>query len=374
MRSSPYARATRNTMTTSTREIASYRYRAEELSVFGCNVLEHLNVPPEDAREVVTSLLEADLRGIGSHGLVRLPVYARRLRAGVVASRPEIKVERPAAAVALMDGGNGLGAVVGARAMATAIELAREVGIGLVGVRRSNHFGTAAHFVRKAVAADLIGTATTNAPPNMAPFGGRTRFLGTNPIAIGIPAGEEAPLIVDMSTSVVARGKIIVAAQQGMAIPEGWAIDADGRPTTDPERALRGAVLPFGGPKGSALSFVVDLLAGVWTGASFAVHLNTLEDLTRQQDVGHVVTAMRTDLFLSQETFRARMDEALRLLRDSPPAPGVERVLIPGELEATTEAYNRARGAPLPSTTVESLVTLGQQVEVAFPAALESTP
>ena len=359
---------------TSAPETASYRYRAEELLAFGCDVLEHLNVPPEDAHEVITSLLEADLQGIGSHGLVRLPVYARRLRAGVVEPRPDVRVERPAAAVALVDGGNGLGAVVGARAMAAAIDLAREAGLGLVGVRRSNHFGTAAHFVRKAVAADLIGTATTNAPPNMAPFGGRTRFLGTNPIAIGIPAGEEAPLIVDMSTSVVARGKVIVAAQQGAPIPEGWAIDADGRPTTDPERALRGAVLPFGGPKGSALSFVVDLLAGVWTGAAFAVHLNTLEDLTRQQNVGHVMTAMRADLFLSREAFRARMDEALRLLRNSPPAPGVERVLIPGELEATTEADNRARGVPLPPATAESLVALGQQTGAEFPAPVEPAP
>ena len=248
--------------------------------------------------------VKAELRGVDSHGLVRLPVYAQRIQSRVVNARPKVRVVSTTGAAALVDGDNGLGPVVGAHAMDVALDLARQHGTGFVGVRRSNHFGPAAYYVEKAIAAQCIGVAISNAPPNMAPFGGRTRFLGTNPLAIGIPAGRESPLIFDASTSVVARGKIIVAAQTGKAIPEGWALDPEGHPTTDARLALAGAVLPFGGPKGSALSFIIDIACGVMTGAAFASHLNTLEDLSAVQNVGHVLAAVRTDLFMSDDDFR----------------------------------------------------------------------
>jgi LDH2 family malate/lactate/ureidoglycolate dehydrogenase len=200
----------------------------------------------------------------------------------------------------------------------------------------------------------------------MAPFGGRTRFLGTNPVAIGVPAGEERPLIFDASTSVVARGKIIVAAHTGQPIPEGWAIDPDGHPTTNPEQALAGAVLPFGGPKGSALSFVIDILCGVLTGASFASQINTLEDLTTVQDVGHVLAAVRTDLFVAEGRFIERMDTILRMLKSAPPVPGVPRVLVPGEIELANEARMRAEGIPLAEEIASQLERLGAELGVAF--------
>ena len=219
-----------------------------------------------------------------------------------------------------------------------------EHGTGFVGVRNSNHFGPAAYYVEKAVARGCIGLAISNAPPNMAPFGGKQRFLGTNPVAIGIPAGEEPPLIFDASTSVVARGKIIVAAHTGQPIPEGWAIDPDGHPTTDAQQALAGAVLPFGGPKGSAISFIIDVFCGVLTGAAFALHLNTLENLAAVQNVGHVFAAVRTDLFVKDDEFRKRMDAILSMLKASPPAPGAERVLVPGEIELAHESANLAAG------------------------------
>ena len=231
-------------------------------------------------REVSACLIKAELRGVDSHGMVRLPVYARRIQAGVVKARPDIQVRPAGTASALIDGDNGLGPVVGARAMRVGARSRRTHGTGFVGVRHSNHFGPAAYYVEKALSAGCIGLAISNAPPNMAPFGGRTRFLGTNPVAIGVPAGDEPPLIFDASTSVVARGKIIVAAHTGTAIPEGWAIDPDGYPTTDAQQALAGAVLPFGGPKGSAISFIIDVFCGVLTGAAFGSHLNTLENLS----------------------------------------------------------------------------------------------
>lgn len=344
------------------------RYRSDDLLDFSCRVLERLDVPAADARDVSACLIKAELRGVESHGLVRLPVYARRLQAGVVAARPTLRVIRAGTAAALVDGDNGLGPVVASSAMNTAIGIAREHGTGFVGVRNSNHFGAAAFYVEKAVRSGFIGLAISNAPPNMAPFGGKKRFLGTNPLAIGIPAGQEPPLIFDASTSVVARGKIIMAAHQGDPIPEGWAIDPDGVPTTDASQALEGAVLPFGGPKGSAISFIIDIFCGALTGAAFALHLNTLENLSAVQNVGHVMAAVRTDLFMSDADFKDRMDTIQRMLKDSPAAPGIERVLVPGEIEAALESANATRGIALAAPIVSQLAGFGNTLDVPFPS------
>jgi LDH2 family malate/lactate/ureidoglycolate dehydrogenase len=350
--------------------VESGRYRREDLFDYGCRVLDRLDVPAADAGEVAGCLIKSEMRGVDSHGLVRLPVYARRVQAGVVKARPDIRLLSSGTAAALVDGDNGLGPVVGSRAMEAALDLARSHGTGFVGVRHSNHFGPAAYYVEKAVRQGCIGLAISNAPPNMAPFGGKSRFLGTNPVAIGIPAGEEDPMIFDASTSVVARGKIIMAAHTKKPIPEGWAIDPEGYPTTDPEQALAGAVLPFGGPKGSAISFIIDIVCGVMTGASFARHLNTLEDLATEQNVGHVLAALRTDLFITESQFKERMDVILKMLRASPPAPGWHQVLAPGEIELANEARSREQGITLPAAIAGQLVNLGEELDVAFPSPL----
>ncbi len=343
------------------------RYNLDSILGFGCRVLESAEVPPDDAREVIECLLSADLRGIDSHGVVRLPVYLRRLRAKVVKARPSIRVELGEGPVGWVDGDNGLGPVVGSRAMQEAIGLAKHIGVGVIGVRRSNHFGAAAFYVQKAIRQEMIGIVASNAPPNMAPYGGRERFLGTNPFAIAIPAGEEAPLIFDASSSVVARGKIIVRAKQGLSIPEGWAIDPQGLPTTNAQAALEGAVLPFGGVKGSGISLIIDILCGVLTGAAFAARLRTLEDLTSEQNLGHIFIALRTDIFISAKDFSARMDEILRLLKSSAPAPGVGRVQAPGEPETANECRNRQLGVPLAREVVQELISIGAECGVTFP-------
>lgn len=347
----------------------SGRHVPADLLEFGSRVFEQLDVPPDAAREASACLVKAELRGVDSHGLVRLPVYARRLRAGVVKARPAVQVMAVTGATALVDGDNGLGPVVGSHAMDAAIGLAAAHGIGFVGVKNSNHFGPAAFYVEKAIAHECIGLAISNAPANMAPFGGRQRLLGTNPIAVGIPAGEEPSLLFDAATSVVARGKIIVAAQNGEPIPEGWAIDPEGFPTTDADRALAGAVLPFGGPKGSAIALIIDVLCGVLTGAAFAAHINTLEDLSEPQNVGHAVAALRTDLFLPRDEFRARMDDILRQLRSSPPSPGAgPRVLVPGEIERAYERRHLEIGLALAPPVAAQLSRLGDELGVAFPS------
>lgn len=346
------------------------RYHAEDLHGFCCAVLEKLDVSREHAREVADCLVLADLRGVDSHGVIRLPVYAGRIRKNVVNGRAVPCVVRTHAAATLMDGDNGLGAVVGSRAMEKAIEHATTAGIGFVGVRRTNHFGIASYYVQKALQQGFIGCAASNAPPHMAPFGGRARFLGTNPFSIGIPAKEEAPLLFDASTSVVARGKIIVAAQEGRTIPSGWAIDPEGNPTTNAKSALAGSVLPFGGPKGSAISLIIDVLCGVLTGSAYAMHLGTLENLEAEQNLGHIFVAMRTDLFLSKDEFGARMDEIVRMLKSSPPAPDTARVLAPGEIERQNEAKNKVLGVPLVPSVIDQLAALGAEVNVSFPNAI----
>jgi len=354
--------------TASLQGIFADRYDSDALLTYASAILQHANVPPQDAQTVARNLVLAELRGVDSHGLIRLPVYTRRLHANVVNARPLINVTRPFAAAALVDGDNGLGAVVGLRAMEVAMELAIGAGIGIAGVCRSNHFGVGAFYVEKAVNAGFIACAISNAPPNMAPFGGRERFLGTNPFAIGIPAGSPPHLIFDASSSVAARGKIIAAAKANQPIPAGWALDPKGIPTTDPHEALLGAVLPFGGAKGSAISFLIDVLSGVLTSAAFGPRLNTLENLKALQDVGHVMIAIRRDLFISTEEFNGRIKELFAMLTASPPVPGVERVLLPGEPELRAEAQNRELGISLSKEVVEELLDLGNRAGVTFPS------
>jgi LDH2 family malate/lactate/ureidoglycolate dehydrogenase len=348
------------------------RYRVHDLQKFCCAVLQELQVPPLDAKEVSECLVAADLRGVDSHGVVRLPVYVRRIRQGVVNPRPVTRVVHERGNAVLFDGDNGLGPVVGLRAMQKAIALAEISGSGIAGVRRSNHFGIAAFYVHKAIHQGYIGFAASNAPPHMAPFGGRARFLGTNPIAVGIPAGGEPPLLFDASTSVVARGKIIVAAQEGKPIPSDWAIDTDGNPTTDANAALAGSVLPFGGAKGSAISFILDILCGVLTGSGFALNLHRLEDFGVEQNLGHFFAAVRTDLFIPGKDFAARMDEILRMLKSSPAAAGTSQVLAPGELERQSEARNKVLGIPLLQSIVDQLAELGESLGLAFPKAADT--
>ncbi len=343
------------------------RFRYEDLLLYTCGTLERLDMPAEGARQVAECLLLAELRGVDSHGLIRLPVYARRIQAKAVNRRPNMTLDAKFPAAALLNGDNGLGPVVGSFAMEAAVRLAETSGVGIVGVRASNHFGAAAYYVEQALARGYIGCAISNAPPNMAAYGGRVRFLGTNPMAVGIPAGKDRPLLFDASSSVAARGKIIAAAQKGQPIPEGWAIDPDGNPTTDAPTALAGAVLPFAGAKGSAISFMIDIFSGVITGAAFALHLNTLENLGAVQNLGQMFAAFRTDLFLPAGEFERRMDEILSMLKATPPAPGVERVLAPGEVEYNIEARHRAHGIPVADEVASHLVALGSQVGAVFP-------
>jgi LDH2 family malate/lactate/ureidoglycolate dehydrogenase len=349
---------------------AGVRYAAASaLQIFSAAVFECLGLPRADAAVVADCLVKANLRGLDSHGVARIPIYAKRLRLGLVNPRPTLALTQVAPSAAHLDGDDGMGMVVGTRAMGKAVALARETGVGLVGVRRSTHYGMAAYYVLQAVAADCIGFAFTNSSPGMAPYGGTKPILGVNPLAVGVPAGSWPPIIVDMAMSVIARGKMRLAGMHGEAIPEGLGVDAQGRPTTDGMAVFGGgAVHPFGGPKGSALAIWMEIMGGVLTGAAFAGEMKSLyEDFSGPQRIGHVFMAIRPNLFVSLTEFKARMDTMIERFKDSGPADGFDEVLMPGEPEARREAERLRTGIPLTAEVLASLEREAAEAQVPLP-------
>jgi LDH2 family malate/lactate/ureidoglycolate dehydrogenase len=320
----------------------------DEARAFATRVLAANGLPPDDARTVADCLIRADLRGVDTHGLQYLPHYLKRVRMGLINATPSLSVQKVTPVAGLLDGQNAFGFVVASRAMAEAIEMARDFGIGLVSVRHSTHFGMAACYVLQAVEAGYIALVFTNASPAMPPWGGRQALLGTSPLAAGVPGGAEGPYVLDMSPAVAARGKVRRAARHGQEIPLGYALDAQGRPTTDPQAALDGGVvLPIGGPKGSALSMLMDILGGVLSGAAYAGDVgNQFEVFDRPQDVGHFFLAIKPDLFVTRDEFLGRMDTLVRRVHDCPKAEGFNEILMPGELEARLEAARVRTGIP----------------------------
>lgn len=319
-------------------------------------------VSQEQADIVAESLIQADLRGVDSHGVVRTSIYLKRIEQNMINPNASVDIESEDEATVLVNGNNNFGAVVGTKALAIAIDKAKKKGAAIVGVKGSNHFGTGAYYALQAVKEDMILLVVSNASQTMPPTGGVRPFIGTNPLAIGVPSGEELPFILDMATSVVARGKVIVAAQKGEEIPLGWAIDKDGNPTTDAEAALEGSVLPVGGPKGYGISMFIDILAGVLTGAGFGRYVNNMyENWEEPQNVGHFYLAIDINRFIPIETFKDRMDLYIREIKSEPKAHGVEEILIPGEIEHRLVLKRKSEGINLPIKVVEELAEIGRR-------------
>jgi LDH2 family malate/lactate/ureidoglycolate dehydrogenase len=340
--------------------------RPDEVRRFVTNLMAANGLPLEDAAIVAHCLARADLRGVDTHGIVRLPGYLDRLRRGLVNARPRLEPSMVTAAAAHLDGDNGFGFVVATRAMAKAIELAKTTGIGLVSARRSTHFGMAASYLLQAVEAGFIALVFTNASRAMPPWGGRTALLGTSPFAAGAPGGRNGPFILDMAPSVAARGKIRKALRLGQQIPLDYALDGEGRPTTDPARALEGVVLPMAGPKGSGLSMLMDILGGVISGAAYAGDVgDQYKDYERPQNVGHFFLAMKPDLFMPLDEYRARMDTLIDRVRSTPRAEGFDEILVAGEPEARQEARRSIAGIPYPAKDLEPLLEDARKAGVA---------
>ncbi|MBI3977649.1 MAG: Ldh family oxidoreductase [Chloroflexi bacterium] len=338
--------------------------QAGELRRLATAVLAAAGMPEDDAALTATTLIEADLRGTHSHGLYLLERYVRRLRAGGTKGRPQMRILRETAATALLDGDDGQGQVVAARAMRLAIEKARTAGIGLVQARRSHHIGALYYWTMMALPHDMIGIAMTSGIPIMVPFGGIRPLTGNNPIAVAIPAGEERPIVFDAAMSVAAMGRIHVAERRGRSIPPGWALDQSGQPTTDPIAGGRGTVLPMGDHKGYGLALVVEALSGVLTGAVFAGSAAGRRDVALPQELGHTFQAIDVAAFMDPAEFKARTDSLIRQAHAVPRAPGVERIYVPGEPEFEIQAARERDGIPVDAVTLRELEALAREAGV----------
>ena len=340
----------------------------ERLLDFATAVYARHGVPAADARLCADTLVQADLWGHQSHGLMRLSWYVARLRSGVctAVAAPEHVVD--AGAIAVIDGGDAMGQVLTARAMKDAIARARAHGIGAVCLRNSGHFGTAMYFTLMAARAGCVGFLATNASPSMAPWGGRVKAVGNNPWSWAAPAGRHAPMVLDIANTGVARGKIYLAKQEGRPIPEGWALDAEGAPTTDPAAAVEGIVLPMAGHKGYAIALVMDMLAGVLSGAESGAGVAGPYQAERRSGAGQFMLALDIARFQSADAFAARMEALIGQMKAVPPARGFEEVFYPGEIEARADARHRVEGLRLPTDTLEDLHRLA--AETGVPLAL----
>ena len=342
------------------------RVPAERLAAFILRAFTAAGLPAEDARTLANLMVEADLRGSDTHGVIRLPLYVRRIRAGGVNPKPDIRVVSDRPSAALIDGDNGMGHLVMRRAAELAIEKAKATGIGWVGTRMSNHAGPAALYVTMPLKHDMIGLYFAVGSSNhLPPWGGSESLLGTNPMAVAVPAHDEPPIVLDMSPTVAAYGKVRLKAQRGEEMPVGWMIDREGKPLTDPKRADQGHLLPIGDYKGSGLSLIIGLLAGALNRAAIGRDVvDFVKEAGKPTNTGQAIAALSIEAFLPPVEFKRGVDRLIRDIRNSPRLPGVERIWLPGEQSHTKLLDRRAHGVPVPKALRESLDTVARDLNV----------
>jgi LDH2 family malate/lactate/ureidoglycolate dehydrogenase len=357
------------------------RHSAEVLAEFATHCFVAVGVGEADATLVADTLVAAELRGVTSHGLVRLPVYLKNVKDGAVDARATPTLAADGPAVALVDGKRAMGQVASKLGMDLAIERARANGIGAVAVRNSNHFGAGAYWAMLALPERMIGVAMTNGAVAMAPTGGVTPLLGNNPLAVAAPAGVEMPIVLDMAQTMVARGWIKLAQLRGQPIPDGWGQDAKGRPTNDPAAVLDGSLLPIGGYKGYGLAVVVELLTAVLSGAAMGPALENMgftagaheEARHPVHDVGgegtgHFFMALDIRRFMPFDAYTARVDALVRTMKASELAEGVQGILLPGEREFQTERTRRSDGIAVSAEVAPELEAASKLTGVRVPS------
>jgi L-2-hydroxycarboxylate dehydrogenase (NAD+) len=343
-------------------------YSVAELRTLTEGIFQHWKVPVEHSITIANTLISANLRGVDTHGVARIPGYIERFRTKLVEPVPDIRIDSRMPFAAAVDGGNGMGPVVAQAAMNEVLKRADTLGFGVATAKHSNHFGTAAYYAAQAAERGCVGICLSPASKSLAPFGSMEPFFGTNPIAAAAPAGRHAPWVMDMATSIAARGHIRLAARHEQSIPEGWALDKDGRPTTDAQAALTGVMLPFSGVKGSAIAMLIDILGGVLSGSAFGGAIRDMtQDFTAPQDVGHFFLAFKIDALMPLEEFNARMEEQIARLKALKPAAGFEEVLYPGEPEARKEKQRVRDGIPLTVQVVDAVRKEAEEAGLSFP-------
>lgn len=337
------------------------------LSAAATAIAEKAGMRPDDARLLADTLVQAELWGHRSHGLLRLPWYLNRLRSGamVAETAPETLID--SGPLVLWDGRHGVGQVLTQQAMQLAVDRAKKHGVGVVGVRNSNHFGTAMYFTRQAAAQGCVAILTTNASPAMAPWGGRVKGIGTNPWSIAAPYADKA-VVLDIANTAVARGKIYFAREKGEPIPDTWAITKEGAPTTDASQAIDGVILPMAGHKGYAISFMMDVLSGALTGSKVGKSVGGPYQADRESGAGHLFIAIDVDTMDPDQNYEALVSELVDQVHATPLAVGASAIYYPGELEDLSEAAARdAGGIPLPEKTRDDLRRLADDYSVVLP-------
>jgi LDH2 family malate/lactate/ureidoglycolate dehydrogenase len=340
------------------------RVKHEPLRRFVGEIYERAGMPAEDAALLSDTLVQADLWGHQSHGVLRTGWYLARLQSGVMKAATQPKLVVDAGAVAVIDAQDGVGQVVTRFAAREALRRAKLHGVSSVAVRNSNHFGTCMYYTRMAAEQGCVMMLMTNGGPAIAPWGGRKKIIGTNPWSISCPAGKHPPLMMDMANTGVARGKIYLARQRRETIPPGWALTADGEPTTDPQAAIDGIILPMAGHKGYAIAVVVDMLSGVLSGSSFLSAVNGPYKTDQRSGAGHFFAAFNIEAFQPLAEFDARMEAFVAELKSVPLAQGVDEVFYPGEMEARSDERLRRDGLDLPEDTVADLRRIGAETGI----------
>jgi L-2-hydroxycarboxylate dehydrogenase (NAD+) len=357
--------------------MSEQKFSYQQLFDFSKTVLKKIGCNESDAETAVKVLLSADLRGIDSHGIARLSGYVRLWEAKRVNSTPALKIIHETPSTAVVDGDSGLGLVVAPYAMQVAIDKAKKVGTGWVSVQNSNHFGIAGYHAMMALEHDMIGIALTNASPLVSPTFSVERLLGTNPICVVIPAGEEPAFVADMATTTAANGKLEILQRKGGVAPLGWIQTKEGKQSTDPhELKAGGALLPLGGDrehgshKGYALGAIVDIFSAVLSGANYGPWVPPFPAYVPMPDeqpgkgIGHFFGAMRIDAFRPADDFKKNMDKWIRRFRSAKPIQGQQRVLIPGDPEREMEAERMDNGIPLLKPVIDDLHFLGEKFDV----------
>jgi LDH2 family malate/lactate/ureidoglycolate dehydrogenase len=334
----------------------------ERLKEVVVEVLTGVGAAEDEAPLVADSLVRAEMRGTDTHGLPYLKLLVERIEAHMVSVPTRLKVLKNEGATALLDGGNGIGQVAGWRAMELSIGKARQFGIGVTLIRNTNNLGFFAFYTMHAAAQGFVGIAMGNANAAISPWGGAEAFFGTNPISISIP-GDEMPIALDMSSSLVARGKVRKAQRLGEKIPLGWALDASGMPTDDPGAALKGTLVPIGGPKGYGLALMVDVLAGMLSGAAFGRDIKSFHQLMGPTEVGALMLAIDVEHFMPLSRFRDLMKGYVASIRESRKATGTARIYLPGEIESEKEKSSRERGIELKAASIETVNQLLEKLQ-----------
>jgi LDH2 family malate/lactate/ureidoglycolate dehydrogenase len=341
----------------------------EDLLRFSVDCFRAAGFDEDRAVFLADRLVEADLCGLNTHGVIRLPMYLNRVKAGLIDPRAEPRLIHEKDNIAIIDGSNGMGQVSSHLAMNVAIRKAGASAVAAVGVRNSNHFGPAAHYTLTAAERQMIGISMSNTEPLMPAPGGAEAVVGNNPFSVAIPVRNRPPIVLDMATSVAALGKMMLAQKKGESIPAGWGVDRQGKDTTNPSDVLQGGfMLPVGGPKGYGISLIIDILAGILSGSGFGKGVACpFKDMKNEQRVGHFFIVIDVQSFLPLEEFYSHLEKLVNEIRGGARAAGVDEVFLPGEIEWRTKQARLKAGVPLPVELIRQLEAFAVELGVSSP-------